>query len=270
MPDLSLFPPSATVAGDDLQVGGCSLREIAERFGTPAYVIDEQALRARAREYLAAFTRRHPRSRVSFAVKAYPSASMISLLAGEGVGFDVVGGGELRLALAAGADPATIVMHGNAKSDEDIQAALDARIGYSVVDGFDDIDRIERLAHRRTPVLLRVTPGVESATHTALATGGRQSKFGVPVEQVPAAIARMRTAESTDLRGLHAHIGSQILAIDQFEAAVEALASLERFEVYDFGGGLGVRYEHEDVAPPVDEYAERLVAAAHKHLGESI
>jgi diaminopimelate decarboxylase len=141
MPDLSLFPPSATIAGDDLQVGGCSLREMAERFGTPAYVIDEQALRSRARDYLAAFTRRHARSRVSFAVKAYPSASMISFLAGEGLGFDVVGGGELRLALAAGVDPATIIMHGNAKTDDDIQAALDARIGYIVVDGFDDIDR---------------------------------------------------------------------------------------------------------------------------------
>jgi diaminopimelate decarboxylase len=192
------------------------------------------------------------------------------VLAAAGLGCDVVGAGELRLALAAGADPATIVMHGNAKSDEDIQAALDARIGYIVVDGFDDIDRIERLAHRRTPVLLRVSPGVESSTHAALATGGRQSKFGVPVEQVPAAITRMRTAASIDLRGLHAHIGSQILAIDQFEAAVEALASLERFEVYDFGGGLGVRYEPQDVAPSVDEYAERLVGAAHKHLGEDV
>src|SRR5262250_392844 len=192
MPDLSLFPPSATIAGDDLQVGGCSLREMAERFGTPAYIIDEQALRSRARDYLAAFTRRHARSRVSFAVKAYPSASMISFLAREGLGFDVVGAGELRLALAAGADPATIIMHGNAKSDADIQAALDARIAYIVVDGFDDIDRIERLARRPTPVLLRVSPGVESVTHAALATGGRQSKFGVPVEQVPPAVARMR------------------------------------------------------------------------------
>src|SRR5262247_4271021 len=151
MPDLSLFPPSAAVAGRDLQVGGCSLREIAERFGTPAYVIDERALRARARDYQAAFTSRHPRSRLCFAVKAYPSASMISLLAREGLGFDVVGGGELRLALAAGADPAAIVMHGNAKTDDDIQAALDARIGHIVVDGFDDIDRIEKFAANALP-----------------------------------------------------------------------------------------------------------------------
>jgi diaminopimelate decarboxylase len=273
MPDLSLLPESAAVDGEDLRIGGCRLSEVAERFGTPAYVFDEQALRDRAADYQYAMTSRHRDSRVCFAVKAYPSVSMIKILAAHGLGCDVVGAGELRLALAAGADPATIVMHGNAKSDEDIQAALDARIGYIVVDGFDDIGRIERLAQRRTPVLLRVSPGVESvasATHAALATGGKQSKFGVPVEQVPQAIARMRALGAIDLRGLHMHIGSQILGIDQFEAAVEALSSLERFEVYDLGGGLGVRYLPEDVAPSVDEYAERLVGAAHKHLGEDI
>ncbi len=270
MADLSLLPPSAAIEGGDLRIGGCLLSEVAERFGTPAYVIDEHALRDRAREYLDAVSSRHPRSRVCFAVKAYPSVAMIRVLVDAGLGCDVVGAGELRFALAAGADPATIVMHGNAKSDEDIQAALDAGIGYIVVDGFDDIDRIERLARRPAPVLLRVSPGVESATHAALATGGKRSKFGVPVEQVPAAVARMRAVPAIDLRGLHAHIGSQILAVDQFEAAVHALASLERFEVYDFGGGLGVRYEPQDVAPSVDDYAERLVGAAHKHLGEDI
>jgi diaminopimelate decarboxylase len=273
MPDLSLLPESATIDGEDLRIGGCLLSEVAGQFGTPAYVFDEQALRDRAAEYQNAMTNRHRDSRVCFAVKAYPSVSMIRILAATGLGCDVVGAGELRLALAAGADPATIVMHGNAKSDEDIQAALDARIGYIVVDGLDDIDRIERLAQRRTPVLLRVSPGVESvagATHAALATGGKQSKFGVPVEQVPEAIDRMRRIRTIDLRGLHMHIGSQIVGIDQFEAAVEAWSSLERFEVYDLGGGLGVRYVPEDVAPSVDEYAERLVRAAHKHLGEDV
>ncbi|HUL26313.1 MAG TPA: diaminopimelate decarboxylase [Streptosporangiaceae bacterium] len=270
MADLCLFPPSAAIAGDDLLLGGCSLREIAERFGTPAFVIDEQALRARARDYLAAFTGRHPRARVCFAVKAYPSAPVLSCLAREGLGFDVVGGGELRIALAAGADPATIVMHGNAKTDDDIQAALDARIGYIVVDGFDDIDRIERLARGHTPVLLRVSPGIEAATHAAMATGAATSKFGVPVAQVPQAIARMREVPAIDLLGLHAHIGSQILRLEQFEAEVAALAALERFGVYDLGGGLGVRYVPEDAAPGIDDYAQRLIAAAHQHLGSGI
>jgi len=270
MTDLSLLPPSATIDGSDLRIGGCSLTELAVEFGTPAFVIDEKALRDRARSYVAGLAARHPRSRVCFAVKSFPSASMIRVLSGEGLGLDVVGGGELRIALAAGADPAGIVMHGNAKSDDDIQAALDAEIGYIIVDGFDDIDRIELLARRRTPVLLRVSPGIESATHSALATGGKASKFGVPVEQVPAALARMRDVPMIDMRGLHAHIGSQILNLEQFEAEVAALASLGEFEVCDLGGGLGVRYEPADVAPDIDDYLERLVAAVHRHLGTEV
>ncbi len=270
MADLSLLPPSAAVAGDDIAVGGCLLTEVAERFGTPAYVIDEQALRATARLYLAALTGRHPRGRVCFAVKAFPSVAVIRLLAEEGLGCDVVGAGELRMALAAGADPAKIVMHGNAKSDEDIRLALDAGIGYIVIDGFDDIDRIERLARRPAPALLRVSPGIESQTHSALATGGKHSKFGLPVEQVPEAIARIRAVPAIELHGLHAHIGSQITDVGQFEAAIAALASLERFGVYDFGGGLAVRYVRPDQAPSIDEHVGRAVAAAHEHLGADI
>jgi diaminopimelate decarboxylase len=267
MADLSLLPSSAALDGSDLRVGGCSLTDLAAEFGTPAFVIDEEALRDRARAYVDGLSARHPRSRVCFAMKSFPSASMISVLGSEGLGLDVVGGGELRIALAAGADPAGIVMHGNAKSDDDIQAALDAEIGYIIVDGFDDIERIGRLARRPTPVLLRVSPGIESHTHAALATGGKESKFGVPVEQVPEALARMQATGMIDMRGLHAHIGSQITNLQQFEAEVAALATLGDFGVYDLGGGLGVRYEPGDVAPTIDEYLERLITSVHKHLG---
>ena len=266
MPDLSLLPPSAAIEGDDLRIGGCLLSDLAERFGTPCFVLDEQALRARARAYVDSMASGHPRSAVYFAVKAYPSASVIRILVEEGLGCDVVGGGELRIALAAGADPARILMHGNAKTDDDIRAALDARIRFIVVDGFDDIDRIERLASAPVPVLLRVSPGIDSATHAALATGGATAKFGIPVEQVPEAIARMRASSLTHLQGLHAHIGSQILDLEQFEAEVAALASLGRFGVYDLGGGLGVRYEPDDTAPGIAEYAGRLTAAARRQL----
>jgi diaminopimelate decarboxylase len=267
MVDLSLFPPSATIEGEDLRIGGCSLMQLADQFGTPAFVIDEAGLRARAREYVRAFTSRHPDTRVCFAVKAYPSASMVRLLVSEGLGCDVVGGGELRIALAAGADPASIVMHGNAKTDQDIQAAIDARIGYIVVDNEDDVDRIEKLASQPTPVLLRISPGIESATHAAMATGGMTSKFGVPIDQAADIISRMRAVPTIELRGLHAHIGSQILSLEQFEAAVAALGALGSFPVYDLGGGLGVRYEPGDVAPGIDDYASRVVGAAHRNLG---
>ena len=265
-----LWPPSAVVDGDDVLIGGCSLRAIADEFGTPAYVLDEQALRDRARLFRETFTALHADSHVYFATKAYPSASVIRLLVEEGLGNDVVGEGELRIALAAGADPSTILMHGNAKSDTDIAAALEHRIGHIVIDGFDDIDRIARLADRPTPVLLRVSPGVESSTHAALATGGVDSKFGIPVEQVPDAIARMAREPMIELQGLHAHIGSQLFDLDQFEAEVAALAALPRFGVYDFGGGLGIPYVAGDPRLSVEAWAERLVGAAHRHLGTDI
>jgi diaminopimelate decarboxylase len=270
MTDLSLLPPSAVIDGADLRIGGCSLTELAAEFGTPSFILDEQALRDRARAFTDGLAARHPRSKVCFATKSFPSASMISVLASEGLGLDVVGAGELHIALAGGADPAGIVMHGNAKSDADIRAALDAEIGYIIVDGMDDIERIDRLARRPTPVLLRVSPGIESHTHAALATGGKASKFGVPVERVPEALARMKAAPMIRMRGLHAHIGSQIVNLQQFEAEVAALATLGEFEVYDLGGGLGVRYEPGDVAPTIDEYLRVLVDAAHRHLPAGI
>ena len=266
--DLSLFPPTAIIDGPDLRVGGCSLTEISKDFETPVFVIDEAALRSRAREYIQEFKRRHSRSRVCFAVKSFPSASVIRVLTEEGVGCDVVGAGELRIAQAAGADPATIVMHGNAKTDDDIRAAIDAHIGYIVVDGFDDIRRIEEFATGRVPVLLRVSPAITVTTHDALATGSAASKFGLPVEQVPDAIARMRSVPAIDLQGLHVHIGSQILNPDQFAAGVAALARLERFGVYDLGGGLGVRYVPDDKVPSIAEYAQRLTGALHQEIGE--
>jgi len=266
--DLSLFPPTTIIDGADLRVGGCSITAISEDFGTPVFIIDEAALRSRAREYIQEFKRQHSRSRICFAVKSFPSASVIKVLAAEGVGFDVVGAGELRIALAAGADPATIVMHGNAKTDDDIRAAIDARIGYIVVDGFDDIRRIETFATERVAVLLRVSPAIEVATHEALATGNAVTKFGIPIDQVPYAISRIRSVPTIDLQGLHVHIGSQILGPEQFEAGVAALAALERFGVYDLGGGLGVRYVHDDKAPSIGEYAKRLTGALHKEIGE--
>jgi diaminopimelate decarboxylase len=268
--DLSLFPPTTAIDGADLRVGGCSLTAISNDFGTPVFVIDEAALRSRAREYIQEFKDQHSRSRICFAVKSFPSASIIRVLAEEGMGCDVVGAGELRIALAAGVNPATIVMHGNAKTDHDIRAAIDAHIGYIVVDGFDDIRRIEEFATARVPVLLRVSPSIEVSTHEALATGSAATKFGLPIDQVPSAISRIRSVANIDLQGLHVHIGSQILNLEQFEAGVAALAKLERFAVYDLGGGLGVRYVHDDKSPSIGEYAKRLTGALHKEIGENI
>lgn len=271
MMDLSLYPEGSTI--DDsgrLIVGGCSVTGLAEQYGTPLCIVDEGALRAHARQYRAAFESRHENSIVLFASKAFPSASVVGAIVAEGCGVDVASAGELAIALAGGADPALAVFHGNAKSDADIRSAVDAGVGHIVIDNLDDVRRIARFATRPVPVLLRVSPSIEAATHDALMTGHDASKFGVPSFQIADTIARIREEPMLDLQGLHAHIGSQILDLDQFEAEVRALSLLERFPVYNFGGGLGVRYVHEDSAPTVEEYAERLVAAVHKYLGADV
>lgn len=271
MMDLSLYPEGARL-GDSgrLFVGGCSVSELAEQYGTPACIVDEGALRAHAREYRRAFESRHANSTVLFASKAFPSASVVGAVVGEGCGVDVASAGELAIALAGGADPARAVFHGNAKSDADIRSAIDAGVGHIVVDNLEDVRRIARFATEPVPVLLRVSPSIRAATHDAMATGLDSSKFGVPSFQIEEVIAKIREEPMLDLRGLHAHIGSQILDLDQFEAEVKALALLERFPVYNFGGGLGVRYVSGDSAPTVDEYAERLVSAVHEHLGTGV
>ncbi len=268
--DLSLYPPTATLRDDALSLGGCRVADVAAQFGTPAYLIDAAGLRQRALEFQQALTSRHPRSQVLFASKSFPTPSVMGLIADTGCGLDVAGLGELLAAERTGIDPARVVLHGNAKSDAEIAKAIEMRIGYIVVDNLDDVARIARLASEPVPVLLRVSPSVDAETNPAMATGHDASKFGIPSHQITDAIDRLRREPMLDLRGLHAHVGSQILNVDQFEQAIASLAQLERFEVYDVGGGLGIRYVPSDTAPTVEEYAQRLVGAVHRHLGSDV
>jgi diaminopimelate decarboxylase len=267
---MSLFdvlPRTAATADDGrLTIGGCALADVAAEFGTPARVVDEQGLRETAREYLRAFTSRHARTHVHFASKALACAPVTRILAEEGLGCDVASAGELAIALAAGFDPAEIVLHGNAKSDEDIAAALDAGVGLIVIDGYDDIDRLARLGASEQPVLVRINPSVHGRTHAAMDTGSPEAKFGVALDDAPAVLERIAAVPGLELRGLHVHIGSQLLDLDGFARAAEAIAPLGRFPVYDLGGGLGIAYRPQDSAPSVDEYAEATVAALTQHL----
>jgi diaminopimelate decarboxylase len=268
--DLDLYPAGSRLVDGELYLGGCPASAIAAAYGTPALVVSEDALRARAREYLTAFTARHSDSRVYFASKAFAAVSIERILASEGIGCDVVSVGELAIARAAGMDPARMVLHGNAKSDDDVRAALDAGVGHVVVDGPDDVDRLARLAVIPQPVLLRVTPGIDADTHEAMATGHYASKFGVPVDRAADMIARIEAEPMLRMDGLHAHIGSAITALDQFRAAVAALATLGRWPVYDLGGGLGVPYTSGDPWVSVDAYADAVVGAVHEHLGRDV
>jgi diaminopimelate decarboxylase len=262
-----VLPATAATDGDGrLTIGGCALADIAREFGTPAFLVDEDGLRARAREYLAEFGARHPRTDVHFASKALPCAPVTRMLAQEGLGCDVASAGELAIALAAGFDAAHILLHGNAKSERDIGDALAAGVGIIVIDGPDDVDRLERFAPDRQRVLLRINPAVRGETHAAMDTGSPEAKFGVAVQAAPALLERIATVPGLQLDGLHVHIGSQLLDLDGFGRAAEAIAGLGRFGVYDLGGGLGIAYRPQDDAPSVADYAEATVSALRTYL----
>ena len=252
-----------------LEVGGCDLLELAREFGTPAYVVAEDDLRARARAFLDAVSARHRDYDVLFASKAFPCTAVYRLLAEEGLGCDVASGGELFLALRAGFDPARIYLHGNAKSEIELHEAVAAGVGYVVLDSASEIERLERVAaaqRTRQAVLVRVTPGVAGDTHHAISTGQADSKFGFSARDAEAAIGRVSAAAHLDLVGLHCHIGSQLLELEPFVAAVRTIAALGDFPVYNVGGGLGVAYTDSQQPPAISEYVETLVAVVHREL----
>ncbi|BDX33247.1 diaminopimelate decarboxylase [Mycobacterium antarcticum] len=262
---LGLFPPGTRVDGDGtLVVGGCRLDDLATRFGTPVLVVDEGALRRRARDYLGEFRSRRPRSDVAFASKSFPCTAIQRVMAEEGLHLDVAGGGEIVTALAAGADPARLVLHGNAKTDEEVELAVHNGVGLVVVDNFDDIDRLEHIVPpgHVQPCLVRVIPGVDAATHAAVATGHAGSKFGLMPDDARAAITRIEASSVLRCDGLHTHVGSQLLNVEQLAAAVAPLAALGTFEIYDLGGGLGARYTYAERPPTLAEYADAMTSAA--------
>ena len=263
---LELFAPGTTLEGDELVLGGCRASDLARAVGTPALVMDEAALRARARRYRDGLAARWADSQVVWASKSLPCTAIYRALAEEGLGVDVAGGGELVMALRAGVDPATIVVHGNAKSDAELDLAFDAGVGLVVIDNRDDLARLEARAPRGQRVLVRVRPDVAAPTHDAMATGGATSKFGLSPEAAEAVVAELRASRALVLEGLHVHVGSQITETAPFVAAVEAIGRLGEFSTYDLGGGLGARYTLDTDVPSAEAYLDALTAAARAAL----
>jgi len=267
---LRLFPQNTELADDgSLMVGRCLLRDVADEFGTPVYVVDEPGLRVQARRFVDGLAARWPRSNVAFASKSLPCRAVYRLMADEGLLVDVAGGGELLMALDAHVDPSSIVLHGNAKTDAEIVLALEAGVGLIVVDGFGELQRLGELVARPQAVLLRVQPGVDPMTYAGVATGQRGSKFGIPLDAIGDAIKQVSRSRWLQLAGLHLHLGSQMLRLAPWEKAIQVIASLGTFDVYDLGGGLGVQYTRDQPAPTIDQYLDALVTAARAHLPNS-
>lgn len=257
-----------------LTLDGVDAFTLARSFGTPLLVLSERAVRGQARRYRQAFARPDfPGAEVVYAAKALGLLALCQLVDQEGLGLDVVSGGELYTAQVAGFPAERVVLHGNYKSDRELEEAVRAGVGRIVVDNAEEIERLGAVARRlgrRPEVLVRVAPGVDPHTHRAVATGGDDSKFGFPLSdgQALAAVRRVLADPHLRLRGLHCHIGSQILELEPFRSAalrmVDFMAEVRAATGYlaeelDLGGGLGVRYLPGDRPPAVEEYAAALL-----------
>jgi diaminopimelate decarboxylase len=282
-----------------LELGGCDALELAREFGTPAYVVVEDDLRTRARAFIeaaraagsqegpaagsqegpaagsqAGLVAGHEHLAIVYASKASSCTALLRIFAQEGLWCDVASGGELHLALTAGFAPERLLVHGNAKSEAELRAALRHRLGLIVIDNFDEIDRLARLiaegmlADRPSqPVLIRATPDIRPDTHEKISTGQADSKFGFAMDQVPEAVRRVRDVSGLELQGIHAHVGSQLLDLEPIRRAASQLSTLGAFPTWNLGGGLGVAYTSHQRPPSIEEYVGAVVEAARLHLG---
>jgi diaminopimelate decarboxylase len=246
-----------------LEVAGCDVVELADQFGTPAYIYAEDEMRRRAQDYVRAFEQRTDAFEVIYASKAFPATAAYRLMREEGLSVDVASGGELHVALAAGFDPERIHVHGNNKTEAELRHAFDAGVGHLILDSFDEIELADRLLDRPQKVLIRVTPGIKPSTHDYVQTGQLDSKFGFGLADRLAerAVERVRASDHLELVGLHAHIGSQIFELEPYVKAIEVIAdfcevvNLEP-QLLNVGGGLGIAYLDTDEPPSIDDYVD--------------
>jgi diaminopimelate decarboxylase len=253
-------------------VGGVGARQLAREYGTPLYVMDESRLRANCRTYVAALQEAYPRSQAIFASKALCCMATCRLAYDEGLGVDVVSAGEIHTALRAGVPADALMLHGSNKTEEELALAIEVGIGRIVADSFADLEILSDLTResaKPVDVLLRLTPGIEPHTHKAIITGGVDSKFGFGIPDGAAREAVHRTLEipGVRLRGLHCHIGSQVMDLEPFTLAAHAMMEVAAWmardlrttvEDLDLGGGLGIRYLPTDSPPAIHEYVSTV------------
>jgi diaminopimelate decarboxylase len=263
-----------------LEIGGCDTTELVKRFGTPLYVVDEALVRQRCREYIEAFRESGLKFQVAYASKAFCVMAMCRLADEEGMSLDVVSDGELYTALKAGFPAKRIHFHGNNKTPEEINMALDADIGCFVVDNFVEMHMLNHMAgekKKKVKILLRITPGVEAHTHEFISTGQQDSKFGFDLGNGTAmkAVKEAAGLENLAILGVHSHIGSQIFEVEGFKMATEKVAKFAadvrdqlgiEFQVINLGGGFGIRYVDGDKPLPVKEYVKAITDAIKTHF----
>ncbi len=267
--------PITTKINDNgnLEIGGCDLVGLAEKYGTPLYVFDEATIRKIAREYKDAF-KSYSKVSMLYASKAFMTKAVVRILDEEGFGFDMVSGGEIYTAYTAGADMKKCLFNGNNKSYDELEMAVNYGVGLVSVDNFLELallNNVSKAAGKKTEILLRVTPGIECHTHEYIQTGHLDSKFGFDLTQVDEAV-ELILDEYTNLKlvGLHAHIGSQIfetsIYYDEVDVLLKEMGRLKnKFGIdlthINLGGGLGIKYTENDMPPSIFEISEKIISS---------
>jgi diaminopimelate decarboxylase len=271
----SVFPDSAEVNElGQLIIGGCNTLELAEQYGTPVYLYDEETLRGRCRSFVREFQSRHPNSQVVYACKAYINPSLARIFHEEGLGFDVVSGGELAIIKTSGIPLDNVFFHGNNKTPAELSEAVESKIGCVVVDSFHELELLNRIvaeAGTTQEILVRVSPGVDPHTHVHTTTGILDSKFGFSIQTGDAAkaIQQALRLDHLKLKGLHFHLGSPVFELEPYRVATDLVLRFaaqfreQGLELLDFspGGGFAIAYTRDQRPPETREYAETIVSA---------
>ena len=277
---LSLFPDTARDVRGDLALGKCDVVELAQRFGTPLYLLDEETIRKNARQFRQEFGGRYPNTLIIYACKAFIHPQVAQILTEEGLGMDAVSAGELFILHQAGFPPDRVYLHGNCKTYEDISFALDMGVGRAVVDNLDELKLWERMVGERKKklnILLRLNLGIDPHTHKFLTTVGVDSKFGLPQGRAEGALEEAMKAKNLELTGLHFHLGSSILEAEPYIQAVKSVLKFAHrmreahgfiLQELNIGGGFAVPYTLDSSPPPLSYYAEAITAALKQGLGE--
>ncbi|MCJ0916733.1 diaminopimelate decarboxylase [Mammaliicoccus sciuri] len=243
-----------------LTIGNVSLQTIAASFGTPTIVYDEEQIRTQCRRFHEAFKENGLSYNISYASKAFSSIQLFKLMEEEEMGLDVVSEGELYTALASGFDPSKIHFHGNNKTNEEIEYAIESGVEYFVIDSLDEITRINRLASKPIKAVLRVNPGVEAHTHEFIQTGQEDSKFGLSIKHGTAleGVSALQESDKIDFKGIHFHIGSQIFeadgTINTIQIVFEWLKEHDiEIDILNLGGGFSIKYTEVDKSYPIED-----------------
>jgi diaminopimelate decarboxylase len=258
-----------------LELGGCDAVELAREYGTPLLVLDEEVIRGNCRRYLEAFAQYYPNWEAIYAGKAFLCTALCRLLEEEKMNLDVVSGGELFTAKAAGFPMERVFFHGNNKSDEEVRMALDLSVGRIIVDNPMELWQLldtARKEKRQVPIQMRITPGIKPSTHHYVQTGQWDSKFGFSLldKDLFDILYRLKDHPFVKLKGFHCHIGSQIFEQKSFEMAIKVMVNLmaqvrKKFdwslEELNLGGGLGIKYTEEDFPPSISEHIKVLASA---------